>query len=231
MPRTTIEADASGREEAPEAARPSAGTPYANFPGEGEMAARWRALDWAATPLGPVQAWPPRLRAAAELVLDAALPMVLLWGPELVQLYNDGYRALMGAKHPPGLGQPTRECWPEVWHLNAPIYERVRAGESVLLEDALFPITRSGTLEDAWFTLSYSPVRDEEGTVAGVLVTVAETTLRVRARGAREAERERLLAESEGARRQVTATLESIGDAFYAVDAGFRFTYVNRKAE
>jgi PAS domain S-box-containing protein len=74
-------------------------------------------------------------------------------------------------------------------------------------------------------------VRDEEGAVAGVLVTVAETTVQVHARGAREAERERLLAESEAARRQVTATLESIGDAFYAVDAEFRFTYVNRKAE
>ncbi|HZG42558.1 MAG TPA: PAS domain-containing protein [Longimicrobium sp.] len=203
MPRTTIEADASGREEAPEAERPSAGAPYATFPGEGEMAARWRALDWAATPLGPVQAWSPRLRAAAELALDAALPMVLLWGSELVQLYNDGYRALMGGKHPAGLGQPTRECWPEVWHLNAPIYERVRAGESVLLEDALFPTTRSGTMDDAWFTLSYSPVRDEDGTVAGVLVTVAETTVQVRARGAREAERERLPAESEAAHRPV----------------------------
>jgi PAS domain S-box-containing protein len=231
VPRTTIEGYGSGREGAPEAERPSADTPYANFPGEGEMAERCRALDWAATPLGPVQAWSPRLRAAAELVLDAALPMVLLWGPELVQLYNDGYRALMGAKHPAGLGQPTRECWPEVWHLNAPVYERVRAGEAVLLEDALFPTTRSGTLDDAWFTLSYSPARDDDGTVAGVLVTVAETTVQVRARATREAERERLLAESEAARRQVTATLESIADAFYAVDAEFRFTYVNRKAE
>src|SRR5688500_7148738 len=48
---------------------------------------------------------------------------------------------------------------------------------------------------------------------------------------ARERERERLLAESEAARRQVTATLESISDAFYAVDADVRFTYVNRQAE
>ena len=206
------------------------------FAGPGEMRARCRALDWAATPLGPVDQWPASLRTAAALVLASAFPMVLLWGESLTQVYNDGYRALMGGKHPAGLGQSTRACWPEVWHLNAPIYARVRAGETVVLEDALFPITRGegpepGAPEDAWFTLSYSPVPDDAGGVGGVLVAVFETTRQVRARDARELERERLLAESEAARRQVTATLESIGDAFYAVDREFRFTYVNRKAE
>ena len=32
------------------------------FAGEGEMRARCRALDWAATPLGPVETWPAALR-------------------------------------------------------------------------------------------------------------------------------------------------------------------------
>ena len=63
----------------------------------------------------------------------------------------------MGIKHPAGLGQQTRNCWPEVWHINGPIYDRVWLGETVYLEDARFPITRSGVLQDAWFTLSYTP--------------------------------------------------------------------------
>ncbi|MES2523957.1 MAG: PAS domain-containing protein [Gemmatimonadota bacterium] len=210
------------------------------FAGDGEMRARCRAHDWGATSLGPISRWPSSLRSVAGLVASSAFPMVLLWGEELVQLYNDGYRDIMGVKHPAGLGQPTRECWPEVWELNAPLYHRVRAGETIRLEDALFPITRHHSVgpdapgaepEDAWFTLSYSPVRDEHGDVEGILVTVVETTVQVRARSARELERERLLAESEQARRQVTATLETIGDAFYAVDANFCFTYVNRRAE
>jgi PAS domain S-box-containing protein len=61
----------------------------------------------------------------------------------------------------------------------------------------------------------------------GVAVFWRDVTERVRA----EAERERLLAAERAARAQVTAVLESISDAFYAVDAEFRFTYVNRKAE
>jgi PAS domain-containing protein len=97
-------------------------------------------------------------------------------GPELCQVYNDGYRRIIAEKHPEGLGQPTRECWSEVWHINEPIYERVLSGETLTSKDKLFPITRHGYLEDAWFTLCYSPLRDEQGAVAGVLVSAFETT-------------------------------------------------------
>ncbi|MDQ2841475.1 MAG: PAS domain-containing protein [Acidobacteriota bacterium] len=111
--------------------------------------------------------------------------MVLLWGPALIQIYNDGYSELMGDKHPAGLGQPTRECWPEVWHLNEPIYTRVSQGETLTFEDQLYPIIRRGYLEQAYFTLCYSPVSDERGRWAGVFVTVFETTQRLEAERAR----------------------------------------------
>jgi signal transduction histidine kinase len=143
-----------------------------------------RAHDWSATPLGPIEGWSPGLRTTVEIVLACGFPMVALWGPELIQVYNDGYRALMGDKHPAGLGQATRACWPEVWHINEPIYRRVLAGETVTFEDALYPIARHGALEDAWFTLSYSPVRGSDGDVGGVLVTVLETTAGHRAEAA-----------------------------------------------
>lgn len=144
----------------------------------GEMGALIRAYDWAATPLGAVENWPPALRSTVEMLTVHGFPMVVLWGPNLIQIYNDGYRIIMGNKHPTGLGQPTAACWPEVWHINEPIYKRVWAGETVTFEDALYPITRHGPLEDAWFTLTYSPLRDDDGAIAGVLVTVFETTER-----------------------------------------------------
>ncbi|NOG71610.1 ATP-binding protein [Roseicella sp. DB1501] len=85
----------------------------------------------------------------------------------------------MGAKHPGGLGQPTRDCWPEVWHINEPIYDRVWAGRTVTIEDGLYPLCRGGAVEDLWLTLTYSPLRDATGAVAGILVTIFETTQRV----------------------------------------------------
>ena len=202
------------------------------FAGPGEVRALCRGRDWAATPLGPVAGWPASLRTVAGLVLAAPGAMIVLWGPELVQLYNDPYREVLGARHPAGLGQPTRECWPEVWDFNAPLFEGVtRRGESFTFTDQRLVIERHGRPEEAYFTLTFSPVPDDGGGVGGVLVTVFETTAQVRARSAGEEERERLLAESEAARARVTATLESIGDAFYAVDRDFRFTYVNRRTE
>ena len=42
------------------------------FAGDSEMATRMRALDWSATPLGPVDQWPQALRTSVRIVLDSA---------------------------------------------------------------------------------------------------------------------------------------------------------------
>ncbi len=150
----------------------------------GEAATLARKLDWSKTCLGPVEGWPDSLRSTVNLVLACSFPMVLLWGEELVQIYNDAYAAIMGKKHPAGMGLPTREVWPEVWEFNEPVYRRVLEGETLTFENQLFPITRQGFREDAYFTLCYSPLRDGANTVAGVLVTVFETTPQIRAEAA-----------------------------------------------
>ncbi len=199
------------------------------FAGPGEMRALCRARDWADTPLGPVEGWPPGLRTAAGLVLAAPGAMVVLWGPELVQLYNDAYREVMDAKHPAGLGQPTRACWPEVWDFNAPLYEGVtRRGESFTFTDQPLAVERHGRREEAFFTLTYSPVPDDDGAVGGVLVTVFETTAQVHARGVRDEERERLLREAEAARdaAERAAAAAAASEARYrtlfdSIDEGF----------
>lgn len=169
------------------------------FAGGGALGALCRAKDWAATPLGSAECWPISLRTAVSIVLNSAFPMIVLWGPELVQIYNDAYRLLMGDKHPAGLGQANRDCWPEVWHINEPIFARVFAGETLSFHEALYPLAPHGVLEDFFLTLCYSPLRDDGGTVAGVFVTVFDVTSEVRAR----AERDRALAEAEAERRRL----------------------------
>ena len=191
------------------------GSPPAQ-PIRGEMAERIRAYDWTATALGGAETWPPSLKATISLILGCGFPMIALWGRNLIQVYNDGYRDLMGLKHPAGLGQPTRACWPEVWHINGPIYERVWRGETFTFEDAVYPLTRSGSLEDAWFTLTYSPLRDDSGEVAGILVTLFETTARVLAdRALRESEA-RFRAELERQVQERTAELQASRDLLKA---------------
>ncbi|HZF68272.1 MAG TPA: PAS domain-containing protein [Gemmatirosa sp.] len=203
------------------------------FDGPGEMRARCRALDWRATALGDPREWPSSLRTTAESVLARAFPAIVLWGPDLVQLYNDAYVPFLGVKHPAGLGQPTRECWPEVWHINAPIYARVHAGETVFLEDAHFPLRRqgeAGPLEDLYLTLSYDPVHDEAGDVGGVCITIVDTTAQVLGRSA-VAERRRLEARLHGALLETALVLDQVRDAYLVLSADFRIVAVNQSAE
>jgi len=150
--------------------------------------------DWAGTSLGSPDRWPNALRSTVELMLPHGFAMIVLWGPDLIQIYNEAYSDLMRDKHPGGLGQPTRKCWPEVWHINAPIYERVFAGETVTIDDGLYPLARSGEVDDLWLTLTYSPVIDRAGVTAGILVTIVETTARVQVEKRLRASEERFRA-------------------------------------
>lgn len=179
------------------------------------MTGRIRSFDWASTPLGAIETWPDRLKVVVEMMLGHGFPMIVLWGPELVQIYNEGYRELMGSKHPGGLGQPTRECWPEVWHINEPIYRKVWTGETLTFEDGLYPLIRSGRQEDAWLTITYGPLRDGGNTIGGVLVTMFETTQRVLAERALRASEARLARELDS-----TMRLQKTGSLLVGVDDG-----------
>lgn len=59
-----------------------------------------RALDWSATPLGPPERWPQSLKTAVRIMLTSRQAMFVWWGEELINLYNDAYKAIVGGKHP-----------------------------------------------------------------------------------------------------------------------------------
>jgi PAS domain S-box-containing protein len=151
--------------------------------GGGEMGALTRAFDWSRTAVGPIELWPRSLLTAVQIVLSSRFPMLLWWGPELIQFYNDSYSASLGAdRHPSAFGARGRQCWSDIWPIIGPQIESVlRDGEATWNEDRLVPITRDGRLEEVYWTYSYSPVRNDDGAVEGVLVVVQDTTARVRA--------------------------------------------------
>ncbi|MFP2904781.1 PAS domain-containing protein, partial [Pyxidicoccus sp. 3LFB2] len=150
------------------------------FNARGEMSALMRSVDWARTALGPVETWPTSLRTALGLVLGGRFPMLLWWGDQLIQLYNDAYRPILGDKHPRALGAPGPEVWAEIWHIVGPQAEAIRAGgPATWNEHLLLPMRRRGYVEETYFTFSYSPVPDDLGGVGGVLVTCQETTAQV----------------------------------------------------
>ena len=169
---------------------PSPGPP-GFLSGGGAMGALMRAHDWAATPLGPPEGWPQSLRTVVNLMLTSSFPMFAVWGPELSFLYNDAYRPVLGSK-PEGLGRPFREVWSDLWPVLSPLVDRALAGEATFHEDQLLVMERHGYREETWFTFSYSPVRDEDGRVAGMFCACTETTGKVQAERRLAAEGERL---------------------------------------
>jgi signal transduction histidine kinase/DNA-binding NarL/FixJ family response regulator len=152
------------------------------FAGDGEMAALMRTTDWAATPLGPVESWSPRLRMMARLLLANRFPMLLWWGPRFLQLYNDAYRPVLGVKHPQYLGQSVRACWSEIIDVIGPLIETpFNGGPATWMEDIQLEINRRGFVEESHFTIAYSPVPDETvpSGIGGVLATVHEISEKV----------------------------------------------------
>src|SRR5471032_545245 len=135
-------------------------------------------LDWAQSPLGEANDWPQSLRTAVDIVVHSPMPMLLLWGPLLTQLYNDGFARLAGNKHPGALGQPAHETWPELASFTAPVYDAVLSGQVRTFSEQRFVLQRNHLDTEIWLDLTYSPVRDESGTVAGILVTAIETNER-----------------------------------------------------
>lgn len=133
---------------------------------------------WHTTPLGPRDSWPATLRVAVEMVLASRFPQCLVWGPQLITIHNDAFGTLLGDK-PDALGRSFSDVWSESWDSIAPIAERAFQGEATFIEDFPLQVMRRGYPEQAYFTFCYSPVRDEQGVVLGMLDTVVETTEKV----------------------------------------------------
>ena len=150
------------------------------FAGNGEMAGLMRATDWSKTPLGPIEAWPQSLRIAVSICLGSRHPIVLWWGPERWMFYNDGYRPMLGERHPQFLGRPGQECWAEIWEIIGPMMEQViETGEATWSENLFLLMRRFGYLEETYYTFSYSPIRDEKGRPSGIFNACTESTGRV----------------------------------------------------
>ncbi|OYU81771.1 MAG: hypothetical protein CFE23_02485 [Flavobacterium sp. BFFFF1] len=149
--------------------------------GGGQMGELIRAKDWSRTALGDPAHWPQSLQTTVAVMLENPFGMSVIWGTEYTQLYNDGYRPILGAtKHPKALGNSVRNTFPEIWDTIGPMFDAVMHGESIRHTDFLLLLNRNGYEEECYFDFSYSPIRTETGAIGGVLITVVETTEKIR---------------------------------------------------
>ena len=144
------------------------------------MAARMRALDWSATPLGDPRSWPEGLRATVRILLTSRYAMWMCWGPELTFFCNDAYLPTVGVKRDWVLGARSDRVWHEIWPEIGPRIQTVlHTGRATWDEGLLLFLERSGFREETYHTFSYSPVFDDLGRVGGMLCVVTEETERI----------------------------------------------------
>jgi PAS domain S-box-containing protein len=165
--------------------------------GGGGMGALIRAHDWRATPLGSPEGWPFGLKTLVGVMLGSNQPMFIAWGSDRTLLYNDAYSEILARKHPVALGRDFLEVWQEIRPDLLPIVQLAYAGEPVHMDDITLMMERRGYPEETHFSFSYTPVRDESGTIAGFFCPCTETTGQIMAerRLAAETERQRRLFE------------------------------------
>ena len=144
--------------------------------GDSELASRIRAHNWSETPLGPIEGWSETLLATVNLMLHSPFPAVLLWGPEMVFLYNDAAIPTLTEKHPNALGGLYPDVFREAWDLvSGDIEACFYRGETAMRDNMFIPILSHGVLEDHYWSYSLIPVY-EGGVIAGVYDAFRNTT-------------------------------------------------------
>jgi hypothetical protein len=146
------------------------------FAGGGETGRLMAVHDWSASPVGPVETWPASLRFAVRTVLASRFPMVLTWGPQYLQFYNDAYAPLIGAKHP-AIGQDIRVTLAESWAtLEGPVEHAMATSEASWLPRLPLLLERAGYREETYFTVSHAPAFGDDDGVAGMHAVCTEVT-------------------------------------------------------
>lgn len=143
----------------------------------GEMGKLIRTKDWNETTLDDPENWPQSLKTMVAVILNNPFGMYIAWGENYTQIYNDGFRPILGSsKHPEALGISSKETFAEIWDTIGPMFADVMKGKAVSSPDFMVVLNRNGFDEKCYFDFSYSPIKKEDGEIGGVLVTVIETT-------------------------------------------------------
>ncbi|HYH16744.1 MAG TPA: hypothetical protein VD794_16045, partial [Flavisolibacter sp.] len=133
---------------------------------------RIQRLDWSVTPLGDRKLWPTSLIGAIDTLLASAYPVFLFWGSEPTFFYNDAADLLFApVRQPEGLHTKAMDAWPAMWYRIQPLINEILQGSPTpLLEDVSIAIYRNNILEEAYWNFSFSRIKGNSGTVAGVMV-------------------------------------------------------------
>ena len=160
--------------------------------GNDTVAQSVRDHDWSQCSLGARENWSPTVTAIVNLVLNAKVPMALLWGHEGILMFNEACARIGGTLSVGVLGGSIFEVWPETLAFHRKVLGTVLKGETLAYRNQALQLERNGKREMVSFDLDYSPIIEPDGRVIGALVILNETTALLRAQSWLAGERDRL---------------------------------------
>jgi PAS domain S-box-containing protein len=154
-------------------------SPATLFPGNSAMHRLVQAEPPLADRFFALTAQHTELRAIVRHALESTLATAILWGPERILLYNDVYIQFLSQKHPAAFMTPARQVWAEIWPQVSPFVDRAFAGEAFCLTGQRFVIARDERMEEAWFSVYFTPLRDDDDRVIAITSSAVEITEQV----------------------------------------------------
>jgi CheY-like chemotaxis protein len=127
------------------------------------------SYDWTASDLGDPAGWPYPLRLATELLLNSPVPALLVWGTGSAAVFNDAYAALAGPAYGRAPGGSVPPLMPPPLAAASDALARAWQGAASVQEAAALAFMRADGPGRETRDLYFTPVRDEDGAVRGVL--------------------------------------------------------------
>jgi PAS domain S-box-containing protein len=145
--------------------------------GSGRIGAMLCGFDWSATAIGPPAGWPEAFSISLKIVLNAKQPMLIWWGNDLTQFYNDEF---LDTASPflqnCGFGASGREHWPTISSVLADDIEYVLSGKGgISRERHLMQIATENDTKHRYWTYSLSPI-DEGDKISGIFFVCRDET-------------------------------------------------------
>jgi CheY-like chemotaxis protein len=137
----------------------------------GRSALSSSSYDWSASRLGDPQQWPHALRMAADVMFNMPLPLLLVWGRDMTVLFNETYAAVAGPAYGRVPGGSVPPVMPPPLAVGGDELQRAWSGESTRAPGRALAF--AGSDGGGSFDLHFTPLRDADGQVAGVLCALA----------------------------------------------------------
>ncbi|WKL50157.1 PAS domain-containing protein [Flavobacterium pectinovorum] len=127
-------------------------------------------------------------------VKQAPVGITILRGSNyMVEMANEAYLKLVGREEKTFTGRPLFDSLPEVENTVSDLLKGVlKTGIPYHGNEAPIPLNRTGKVEIFYFDFLYYPLKEEDGKISGIIVTVTEVTEKVEARKRIEQNEERL---------------------------------------